>query len=128
METLEGILNSFARKTNGELRQASLRFDKGKKRSPITKTVRVNGREFQAQEESLKNSFRHEIGKKRGKIEKVQLKYAYHALFLEKGFGRGNKNRVPKPFYTPILKRNVSKLADEVNEIFAEKTVKNIFI
>lgn len=125
-DDLESTLNSFARKTNGELRQASRKFTKGKKKSPITKTVRVNGREFKAVEEKLSESFKFKLDKRRGVVDRISFRFAYHAFFIEKGLGRGR--RVATPFFTPVLKTAVSKLADQVNESFAEKSIKNIFI
>ena len=129
MTDFEQELNQFARATNGELKAASTQFSKGKKKSPITKTVRVKGREFEATEGKLQGSFRYKLDRRRGVVDRIQFRFAYHAFFIEKGLGRGrNKNRTAKPFFTPVLKNAVEKLADKTNDLYADKAVKSIFI
>ena len=127
MDSFEKEVHALARSAKGELRTAARKFTKGKKIAPITKTVRVKGREFKATEAKLIDSIEHKVDRRKGSIDRLQIRFAYHAFFLERGLGRGGL-RKPKAFYTPVITKTVNTLADIASKDYADKAIKSIFI
>jgi hypothetical protein len=68
-------------------------------------------------ERALRMSLRNKVGV----VNRIGFKMPRHMVFVHKGVGRGTKisqvgstKRVPKPWFNPVIERNLPKLVDIV--------------
>jgi hypothetical protein len=91
----------------------------------------ANSRSPQAAEKSLVAR----TPKKAGLVERVSYIMPRHMIYVHKGVGRGTKisqvgntNRKAKPWFNPIIEKNIDALADIVAEELGSGIVNNILI
>lgn len=80
-------------------------------------------------------SIRQAIRKSGGLINRVGYKIPRHLVFVHKGVGRdtpiekaGTTNRKAKPWFNPVIDKNMDELADIVAEEMGAAIVNNILI
>lgn len=107
----------WAADTRNKLRQSASQFRKGKLTASRVKTVYIPNKNnpsksFRATEMKLKNSFKYRLKNQRGNRGKLlSFTLAYHGFFVEKGYGKGR--RTPKPWFNPVMEKQLNTLADE---------------
>ena len=91
----------------------------------------ANSRSPQAAEKSLVAR----TPKKAGLVERVSYIMPRHMIYVHKGVGRGTKisqvgntNRKAKPWFNPIIEKNIDALADIVAEELGSGILNNILI
>jgi hypothetical protein len=79
----------------------------------------------------LKNTLR----KKDGLINRIGYSIPRHMIYVHKGVGRGTKinqvgttNRKAKPWYNPVIDKNIDELADIVAEEVGGAVINNLLI
>lgn len=129
MSDTDKLMREFAREARKKLKAAAKKFRKGKAAGTIReKTVRVNGRTFQAKEAVLRESVRtktHRLARS-PHIDRVKIEFSYHGVFVERGKGKGK--RTAKPWFNPTIQPEITKLADEVGELWADMAVKGVLL
>lgn len=118
---LTDAVKQWANETNGLLKLRISNFSRGKTRAKIN-------------EKKLKDSLFKKVyvEYRSGLPQRIAWGFAKHGVFREKGVGKGRGIKSgktnPAPWFNPTMQVQVEKLADIVNDKFAELTVKKIFI
>lgn len=81
------------------------------------------------------NSLRKTLRKNKGIISNIGYSIPRHMVFVEKGVGRGttigqagNTTRRAKPWYNPVIDKNIEDLADIVAEELGSAIINNLLI
>jgi hypothetical protein len=81
------------------------------------------------------NSLKKSTRKTAGLISRIGFSIPRHMVYVHKGVGRGttieqvgNTKRKPKPWYNPVIDKNIDKLADIVAEGIGGSIINNLLI
>jgi hypothetical protein len=72
---------------------------------------------YSSNSNSLSKVLRSSVRKSRGMASRISFNMPRHAIFLHKGVGQGrpaNRPKGAKPWFNPVIDRNMPDLADKV--------------
>lgn len=122
MENINRVIRSWTKSNQKDL---DAQWDK------LNIKHRSTSKSTKSSRDQLKNAF----SSRQGVIYKIGIKFPRHMIFVHKGVGNGTKageqgksSRKEKPWFNPVVDKNIEDLADAVAEAAADMIVTNLRI